>query len=204
MLVVSLARAVTFEDPAGDVFEFGQPPYFDLTSVSAEVNQNRVSFTLTFADTDPISDLTFSGGSFELDIDQNHETGKPGTRLDEYGLEPTITMGVDYWFEFYPYTSTAELYYVSPEGLESRLLDCPLNIDHQTVTITAPRSYTTALQGLFLGSAFDMVVVVGNDSGPTDRAPNGESPLSVVVPEPAAALLMAVAACLVRRRTGRF
>jgi hypothetical protein len=203
-LLISVAHATTFQDLEGDLLENAQPPYLDLTSVSADVHPDHVFFSLTFSDTTDPSDIPLLSGTIELDVDQNPGTGQPGTRLDDHGLEPRIDMGVDYQLEFISGSPNAGFVYVDPSGSIFGLPDCPWTLVDRTITMEVPRSYTTALEGLLLDSAFDMLVVVGNSSGPTDRAPNGASPLTVDIPEPAVALLMGLAVCLIRRKPGSF
>ena len=38
---------------------------------------------------------------------------------------------------------------------------------------------------MIVGDGFHFLALLGNNFGPTDRAPNGETPYAVVVPEPA-------------------
>lgn len=192
---------ITVTDPLGDqIPDFGGP-LLDLVGITIDSTSSALQFTLTLAAGTSAANVQELGGVIEIDTDRNEATGRP-SHLEDFGLIPSY-QGVDYYLEMFPFSSEVWLSYVdSGSGMESTWPVQNLVRTSNSVVLTAPLVNSPELEGVYLpGNQFALIAMLGNNYGPTDRAPEGETPYLITIPEPASLALLALSAgsCLLRR-----
>jgi hypothetical protein len=219
-LWVTPATALPVLDPVGDTFDSGA---IDITSIDAVIGAATVMLTVGFAA--PIAPPSaFAANSvigfIDLDTDENASTSGGNT---PWGGPVT---GGDSWINFFipPNTGTpsipgpivalgAEFYIdVGSELFQPGLVNV-VDPGGNVVVGTGAASFVGSVMTIVFASSligspgdFSYAMVLGNFQSQTDRAPNGESPLStspVVAPEPGVLVLLSLgslAAARARRR----
>jgi PEP-CTERM motif len=215
----AVASAAVNVDPTGDTFAAGP----DITTITTTISSGNLVFVIDFLA--PIS--APSAGVFpnsvvgyiDLDTDQNAATGGSGPFFGP-------VLGGNSWINVFippnpglpsipgPLVPLGDDYYVDlwSEGGPGHMgtVDVVRTSDN-TVTGTAPVTYvgsqlTVTIPLSFLGGDDGIAnfgILVGNFAAPTDRAPNGDAPLSTVdvqipVPEPASLALFGMGmACVI-------
>jgi hypothetical protein len=168
-----------WSDPAGDQFNATPAPALDVVGVRVLFRPDTVRLELVL---DPVTstaaDLLRLGGYLDIDADSSIDTGEP-SHIDQFGYEPALPMGVDYYLSLSPGSDSVELYVVVP-GFEVFLGFFPLTIDGTTIQIDLPRCGPDRCPGISLGARFQLALLIGNGDDWTDRAPNGEVPYEAV------------------------
>jgi hypothetical protein len=205
------ASAAPILDPAGDTFYIDT---LDLTSIHALADGVTVTFSLMFAGPIAAPSTFVSNSVFgfvDVDTDQNAATG---------GSAPWggPVVGGNSWINFYipsipgPTIGLGDEFYLdlASELFHPGSIDVVATASNSTVG-AAPVSYVGNLMTIFVPQllfggdpSFNYGVLIGDFLGPTDRAPNGDSPAaSEVVPEPSTIALFGLgwtAAYRARRR----
>jgi hypothetical protein len=170
-------------DPIGDLLPEATAPAFDFVDVSVRLEPCTLAVELSFDPAGTTSeDLLQLSATVDFDADSDLNTGEP-SHIDQFGLDPPLAMGVDCYIQFYPYLDMAEL--VGATATEEWSLGFyPVQINGTDVSVEIPRCGSDTCNGIPIEGRFQFAVLVGNLDGPTDRAPNGETPFEAVpVPE---------------------
>lgn len=169
-----------WSDPAGDQLDPLAEPPLDVVAVGVHFEPGVLTVQLSFdpAETDP-ADLMDLSGFIDFDVGSNAGTGDP-SHIDQFALEPSLTMGVDYFLLFWPFRDTVELYEVVG-GNHEYVGEYPVVIEGSTVKVNVPRCSPGPCAGIDIGSRFQLSVLIGNSGTPcTDRAPNDGTPYTAV------------------------
>jgi hypothetical protein len=191
-VVATPALAVVWDplplgDPTGDQAG-SHGPGFDLTAVNVAVTAGRLNLTLSFSPSIGTADLAWLNGYVQFEVDQDEATGG-GSFFDNYGITEPYMAGVDYYLEFVPYSSRANLVHVR-DGTE--VIACVLEGSKagRSATYSLPISQAAGDDGILLGQRLDLNVLVGNNFELTDWAPNRADSYRIQVPEPAGLCLL--------------
>jgi hypothetical protein len=181
--VLALANNVcpgpVWSDPDNDQLGFLYTPHFDLIGVSIHFEPDQLVLELSFDPTTAsAADLTQLSGFVDFDADSNPMTGEP-SHIDQFGLDPPMPMGVDYYVGFTPGEEMAELLTATAE-LEQSVGHFPIEIDGTTLKVSLPRCGPAPCSGIAVGARFQLSVLLGNYGEMTDRAPNGGIPYTAV------------------------
>jgi hypothetical protein len=171
-----IVPAWAWPDGQGDTLEFANPPLLDLTDLTVTFGPGVIEIKLVYDATTNSADLEGMSGFVDFDVDLNDATGRP-THIEEFGYPSAPVMGVDYYVFFYPFFGMAELFF-SDENGDTSIGFFSTTIDATTVSVTIPRCELGPLDGICIGAVYELAALVGNSEGATDRAPNGEVPLS--------------------------
>jgi hypothetical protein len=207
-------------DPTGDTFGAG-PVFLDITTYNAvtDLSLGNTTFTVNFAPTvgfvnaiAPPSDFAGNSviGFIDIDIDGTNAAVVTGT----WGLP---LMGGNNWINFFipPNPGTPSIpapnntlialgdeFFVDlfSEAFNPSMVDV-IDSNTNAVAFTVPITFnstgfsvTVPLVGTTGNGALNFGLLMGTLVEPTDRAPNGASPATGVVPEPSSLLLFGVCA----------
>lgn len=179
-LLISIAPGVFggyWIDPAPDTLPSATTPALDLGSVAVTFSPGEMTVSLTLDSGGPTFDSVDASAYIDFDADLDSGTWRP-THIQDYELLPAPDLGVDYYILLMLSSGhgTADLFEVGPDGIETWLAtysdaDGAITFDGFTVSVTLPRC--AAPGGMCLGARYGAAVLLGNNDGPTDRAPNG-------------------------------
>jgi hypothetical protein len=176
------AIAARVIDPVGDTLSSATDPKLDAVEVRITLSATSVEVRLVFDPAVGTSDnLQALGGYVDFDVDMSTQTGRT-SHIDEFAAPPALHLGVDYYLNFLQHAGLAELLYCPDATHElSRGLYDVVPTDHGVV-IVLDRVASVDSNGICLSGPFWSAMVVGNDDGPTDRVPNGSTPIRVSFP----------------------
>jgi hypothetical protein len=178
LTVVSLASA-GWGDPIGDLLDGSPPPALDLTRVTTSLQPGFLVVRMEF---DPSaaqpSDMNELSGFVDFDVDSNPQTGTSShieSLLPPPAPYPSI--GVDYFLAIYPGFALAELYLVTAEEAVSiNLYD--VVFEGMSAVLEVPLCQNNdPYTGICIDGRYDLVALLGNGNGFTDRIPNDASVL---------------------------
>lgn len=169
VLVSGLVIGIRAVDPAGDQFDFATPPAFDLVGCDISFTPGNLVVSLEF-DSAYAGDLDWLAGWVDFDTDQDAYTGWP-SHAELFGVEPYPVFGMDYAIEFVPGTGDAYLIQYL-DGQDYIVDDYRVTIHGNIVTVVIPRCPEAPCDGIIMDARFDAVILIGNNDGPTDLAPN--------------------------------
>jgi hypothetical protein len=193
LVAAGLPASGAVVDPTGDVFGAGAVK-LDIISTDATTSGGNVTFTVLFSG--PISPASaFAAdsvlGVIDIDTDQNAGTGATpliNSWISLFGIPgPPVNMGDEFYIDLSSElgapgdVSIIEAVTASPIGM------VPITYSATSFTIVVPLSLLGNDDGLM-----NYAVVAGTLSEPTDRAPNGDTPLTSALvqnPEPGTFIL---------------
>lgn len=187
LCLVQSAWGAILNDDIGDQIVTGTGYDYDLSTMNIEQTPTGTKFTLNFDPASTAGDMSWLGGWIDLDTDQNPNTGRP-THLEDIGR--LMTIGVDYYVEFWPYIGMVSLY----SGDEIEMGQYPAQI------MSAQNAYSFEIP-LTL-TRFDLAALMSNNGTHVDPIPNTADPYRVdLTPEPTSIALLGLAGgWLVRRK----
>jgi hypothetical protein len=198
-------------DPTGDTFGVGVPQ-LDITTYAGDGlgKPGHVVFTVNFAG--PISPASaFAANSvvgfIDLDTDRNPATGgnapwggnlTGGNNWINFFVPPNpgapavplplIAMGDEFFIDLGSEQSHPGLVDVVSTATNTPTGQAPITFGSNSFSIDVLLSLLPGANG-----PINFDILVGTFNEPTDRAPNGATPASTLVPEPGSVLLMGLA-----------
>jgi PEP-CTERM motif len=215
LLCVSSARGapLLIDSPPPDTFGVG-PVFLDITSYGAvtDLVLGNTTFTVNFASAiSPPHDFAGNSvvGFIDIDTDKTNAAVVTGT----WGL-PLV--GGNNWINFFippnpgslstpvpgPLIALGDEFFVDlfSEAFNLSMVDV-IDTNTNAVAFTVPITFnstgfsvTVPLIGTTGNGSLDFGLLMGTFVEPTDRAPNGASPATSVVPEPSSLLLFGICA----------
>jgi hypothetical protein len=186
-MMVSPAHAGTVLDPVGDTFRAGAVQH-DITSVSTAVGGGNVQFTFNFAAAISAPSVLAGNnvvGFIDLDTDQNPVTGAvPITNV--FSPAPPVVMGDEFFVDVGFETANPGSVGIF-DAISSALVGTvPIAFGATSFSLSIPLALLGGDDGLM-----NFAAIFGSFLEPTDRIPNGATPLSTAaVPTPATLLLL--------------
>lgn len=177
------AGTLVIPDPLGDTVVTGHTPLLDIAQTAVTVTDNAVDIRLTYEAS--LTPETLKNSMLVLELGTRPEH-RGTSRIADWGLEPIET--VNYFVEFIPFSQDCEFVYFDDDHVGQHLPNLPATFDRNTVNISVPRSHGSPLQGLLLGSSFELLILTFDYYGLGDICWENRSPYVIPVPEPATGL----------------
>ena len=201
--VGSASAGPIIADPVGDRFGSTGP---DITGIGADHfdNPGFVTFTVQFAG--PIAPPSAFApnsvtGFIDIDADKNPATGNTNPFVNQFGGSPPFNLGSELSVDLFSELFHPGMVDVTDGFGGTVLATVPITFGPSGFTFLVPNSVFTGVGG---SVSFNYAAVFGDFLAPSDRVPNGATPLAST-PEPtslaAFGFLALAAGAAVRRKT---